>query len=292
MGFCTLPMSLLEKRIRNLSEGLSLAVTRLADEVSPKQVHRLRTTIRRIESLVAYAHPVLGRKQERALATLAALRKRAGKVRDLEVQMSLLGAIANGSTAGDRRVLMDLLKEKRAKQAERVGSAIRKLQGSKFFAHLHRIGEKAAAARLSLEPSAAPAEQARQKLSNLAAEFMSQQPIKPRLLHQVRIRMKMIRYLAELGDESAEQQSFLNTLKSVQDALGAWHDWEELAKTAEKQFGDRVNCPLLVEVRALFAAKYSAATAAVAHLFSLDSAAPARKQPRSSHSPRALAQRA
>ncbi|HEY6307520.1 MAG TPA: CHAD domain-containing protein [Candidatus Angelobacter sp.] len=280
-------MSLLDKRVTKLLEGLSSAVARLADEASPKSVHRLRTTIRRIESLVAFAGPNLGRKQQRALESLAALRKRAGKIRDLDVQMGLLGAIANGSTAGDRRVLAEMLKRKRTKQAERVKSAIGKLQDSKVLAHIERIGEKAAVA--APETASLPAEEARQQLSHLAAEFTSHDPIKARFLHEVRIRMKMIRYLAELGDESADQRRFLQALKSAQDALGAWHDWEELAKTAEKQFDGRMNCPLLMEVRALFAAKYSAATAAVAQLFSLDSPAPARKQPGSAEAPAALA---
>jgi CHAD domain-containing protein len=285
-------MSLLEKRIKKLSDGLSSAVAKLGDQASPKSVHRLRTTIRRIESLIAYTHPDLGKKQQKALEDLGALRKRAGKVRDLDVQMSLLGAMANGSTAGDRRVLTDLLKGKRERQAARLSSAARKLQASKFFVHLDRIGQEAGAAASGRDASATPMEQARQQLSNLAAEFISQQPIRPRLLHEVRIRMKMIRYLAELGEETAEQQRLLAKMKSVQDALGDWHDWEEVAKTTEKQFGDRANCPLLAEVRALFAARYSAATAAVAQLFSTASAPAARKEPRPAESPSARVQRA
>ncbi len=280
-------MSLLEKRINHLLEGLSSATSRLADEVSPKSVHRLRTTIRRIESLVGFAGPNLGRKQQRALEQLADLRKRAGKVRDLDVQMGLLGAIANGSTASDRRVLADGLKRKRSRQVERLRSAIHKLQDSKFFAHLERIGEKISAS--VTEATGLPLDQARQQLSTLAAEFTSKQPIKPRFLHEVRIRMKMIRYLAESGDESADQQRFLDAIESAQDALGAWHDWEALAKTAEKQFGGRLNCPLLVEIRALLATRYSAATAAVVQLFSLDSATPARKRPSPAETPAALA---
>jgi CHAD domain-containing protein len=285
-------MSLLEKRIKELSEGLSSAVAKLGEQVSPKSVHRLRTTVRRTQSLVTYTRPDLGKKQERALENLRALRKRAGKVRDLDVQMVLMGAIANGSTAGDRRVLMELLKRKRARQAERLSAAIRKLHASKFFVHLNHIAEEAGAASVEREASGTPMEQARQQLSNLAAEFISQQPIKPRLLHEVRIRMKMIRYLAELGEESAEQRRLLAKMRFVQDALGEWHDWEELEKTTEKQFGDRANCPLLVEVRALFAAKYAAATAAVAQLFSTTSAPAARKQPLPVTPPSALARRA
>jgi CHAD domain-containing protein len=279
-------MSLLDKRIKSLLEGLSSALARLGDEVSPKSVHSLRTTIRRIESVVAYTSPDLGRKQQRALKNLATLRKRAGKVRDLDVQLTLLGAIANGSTSGDRHTLEDLLKRKRSKQVERVTTAIGK--HTKLLAHFERIGEKVVT--VSEEATVLPIKEARRQLSSLAAEFISRQPIQPRFLHQVRTRMKKVRYLAELGKASPEQRRLLETLKSTQDALGAWHDWELLAETTEKQFGGRVNCPLLVEVRALFAAKYSAATAAVRQLFSLDSATAVRKEARSAEAPRALAQ--
>src|SRR5215469_14525039 len=135
-------MSLLDKRVKTLLEHLSSALARLGDEVSPKSVHRLRTTIRRIESVVAHTSPDLGRKQQRALKNLATLRKRAGKVRDLDAQLTLLGAIANGSTSPDRHALEDLLKRKRSKQAERVTAAIGNLETPKLFAHLERIGEK------------------------------------------------------------------------------------------------------------------------------------------------------
>src|SRR5262249_27310896 len=77
------PMKLLEKRSERLRAGLSSTLAQLRDEPSPKRVHRLRTTIRRIESLVAFAEPQLGRKQERAIKDLAALRRRAGRVREM-----------------------------------------------------------------------------------------------------------------------------------------------------------------------------------------------------------------
>jgi CHAD domain-containing protein len=102
----------------------------------------------------------------------------------------------------------------------------------------------------------------------------------------------MVRYLAEIAERSAEQQRFLLDLKSVHNAVGEWHDWAELARTAEKQFADRVNSPILMEVRSLFAAKYAAATSAVAQLFSSSTPAPARKQIQSVQNARASARRA
>lgn len=270
-------MSLLEKRGNELSKGLARTIAGLAEEVSPGSVHRLRSTIRRMESLVAFARPDLGRKQRRALEDLAGLRKRAGKVRDLDVQMNLLGTIANGSTASDRRRLTDLLQIKRAKHAKRLRAYVESLQGSKFLVHLERIAAEAAA-----EPGDAvspPLEEARRQLSSLALECGHEDPIQPRLLHQVRIRLRMIRHLAEFSAQSPERERTLISLKAVQDALGAWHDWEELTEIAEKLFDERVNCPLLMEIRALRAARYAGATAAVAGLFSTDPAVPEHKQP-------------
>lgn len=285
-------MTLLEKQIKNLSSGLSSSMAKVAKEISPKFVHRLRTTIRKAESLVDYASPDLGRKQEKAMKALAGLRKRAGKVRDLDIQMDLLGAIGNGSTAHDRKVLLEFMKDKRARQAERLAWLVEKVQGTKLFSHLDRVAEGIKESAASLESPEAPLARAERQLSALGADFARQRNAKPDLLHQVRIQMKMIRYLAALGEDSAEQQHFLEELKSVQDALGAWHDWEELSKTVEKHFGDRVNCPLLLETRALLAARYAAARAAVTALFSRYAPLPAPKQPRSETPLAAFAKRA
>jgi CHAD domain-containing protein len=285
-------MSLEEKRVKALSENLSAAVASLAHDVASKHVHRLRTTIRRIESLAAYARPDLGRKQEKALKSLCGLRKRAGKVRDLDVQMKLLDAIANTSTRQDRHALNELLKRKRSRQAMRLSATIAKVQDSKLSAQVERILEKAAEASTTAETQVSPLLQARQEMEQLAAETTVNSSTRAGLLHKIRIRIKKIRYLAELAEKIPERESFLAELKATQDVLGDWHDWEELTFTAEKQFGDRVNCPLLVEVRALFAAKHVAAGAAVGQLLSAHAAHAVRKQPRSAESPRAMAQRA
>ncbi|HXB22553.1 MAG TPA: CHAD domain-containing protein, partial [Candidatus Solibacter sp.] len=128
-------------------------------------------------------------------------------------------------------------------------------------------------------PQVSPLDQATSDLLDLSADVPEHQNIKPRLLHELRISLKRIRYTAELAQKSAGREQFLENLKSVQDAVGEWHDWESLVKTAEKQFGDRVNCPLLVEMRSLFAAKYSAANSAVANLFVPVTAVANKKQP-------------
>jgi CHAD domain-containing protein len=277
-------MTLLEKRMRGLNADLSAAVSKVLDhDASPKGVHRLRTTIRRIESLVSYANPDIDKKLERSLEKMADLRKRAGKLRDLDVQADLLGTLGNGSTAKDRKTLAALLEKKRNRQAKRLESVVKKLQGSKFFTRMDRIAEQAGVLQDGKNRPLAPLEEARTQLAEMASDFAARQTMKTSRLHEARVTLKRIRYLAELADKTTEQKNFIRELKSVQDVIGDWHDWEELTGTAEKQFSDRVNCALLREARTVLGARHSDAMSAVNKLFAL-ALAPARKPPRSAQS--------
>lgn len=270
-------MTLLEKRMRGLNKDLSGAISKVSGKPAPKGVHRLRTTIRRIESLVSYSHPDLKKKLERSLERMADLRKRAGKVRDLDVQMDLLKALGNGSTVRDRKTLTAIMEKKRERQVKRLESAINKIQESKFFSRMEQIAVHAGVAKNGKDRPLAPLEEAMAQLAVMATDF-ARHTLKPSRMHQARVTLKRIRYLAELAEESAAQKNFIRELKLVQDAVGEWHDWQELAGTAEKRFSDRVNCALLREVRALLSARHSAAVSAIQNLFTL-ALAPSRKPP-------------
>jgi CHAD domain-containing protein len=279
-------MTLLEKRMRGLTEDLSSTICKVADEkATPKSVHRLRTTVRRIESLISYANPDLDKKLGKTLERLADLRKRAGKVRDMDVQVDLLKTLGNGSIARDRKTLNDRLEKKRQRQARRLESAVNKNHGSKFFCRMERIAEQTGAVPNGKNRPLAPLEEARAQLEKAAGDFAGQNDLKGSRLHEARVTLKRIRYMAELADETAEQKSFIEELKTVQDAVGDWHDWQELTNVAEKRFADRANSALLREVRAVLGARQSAAISAINKLFAQSSAA-TRKPPRSAEAPR------
>jgi CHAD domain-containing protein len=275
-------MTLLEKRMRGLNRDLSAAIAKVLDDAKPKSVHRLRTTVRRIESLVSYANPDIGKKDERTLEKMADLRKRAGKVRDFDVLSDLLGNLGNGSAAKDRQTLAELLKKKRDQKAKRLVSALKKLHEAKFFSHLHRIAEQSSQSDDKNRPLA-PLEEAKAQLLQMANDFGSGQTLKASRLHEARVTLKRIRYLAELAEESAAQKDFIRRLKSTQDAIGNWHDWLELTERAEKRFSDRANSALVHEARTVLSARHSDATSSVQKLFSL-AQAPAKKSPRSAQS--------
>jgi CHAD domain-containing protein len=277
-------MTLLEKRMRALNRDLSAVFGKVLDDAKPKSVHRLRTNIRRIESLISYANPQISKKEERTLEKITDLRKRAGKVRDLDVQTELLGTLGNGSTAKDRKTLANLMEKKRAQQARRLESAIKKLHHAKFFDRLDRVAEQAGVPQDSKNRPLAPLEEAKAQLSKMADDLGSGQTIKPSRLHEMRVALKRIRYLAELAGESAAQKEFIGELKSTQDAIGDWHDWQELTEKAEKRFSDRATCALLREARTVLSARHSDAISSLNKLFSLTQM-PAKKPP---HSTQAL----
>lgn len=281
-------MTLLEQPIRGLTKDLSRTLAKLEDRATPKTIHRLRTTIRRIESLLSYSHPNLSKKLQRSLETLEDLRKRAGKVRNVDVQRKLLDKIGNGSSSRDRKSLVDILDKKRERHVARLNSAITRRAGEKFLARMDRIADQVALGPADSE-RLPPLEEAGAQLARMAGQFSSQS-IKPNRLHEARIQLKKIRYLAELAEESPEGKVFVEEIKGVQDIVGEWHDWEELTGLAEKQFADRANCALLREVRALFAARQAAAISALAQLLS-SASAPAPKKPARAAQPLRIAAR-
>lgn len=287
-------MTLLEKRSRKLRIDLVACIARLPGEASVGSVHRLRTTIRRFESLVTYQRPRLTGKQEEALQQLTSLRKRAGKVRNLDVQMRLLAAVSNGSARGDRRELLQTLDQKRERRAQRlvaaVASTVKKTGNPKLFARIARIAELAGSA--PPQANGDPLHLAMARLHKLAASFDNHKAAKPRHLHELRLKLKGMRYLAELAAESPEQERFINELKQVQDGIGEWHDWSQLARVADGQFGNRMTCPLLVEIQALLAVRYSTALAAANHLLAAWHTAGPKKQPRHAQSVSVLARTA
>ncbi|HEX7289145.1 MAG TPA: CHAD domain-containing protein [Candidatus Angelobacter sp.] len=282
-------MTFTDKRIKTLFRSVSSAIVRLKDAVSPKRVHRLRTSIRRIQSAVTYTQPKLGRKQQDALDQLGKLRKRAGKVRDLDVQMVLLRSLGNGSTRPDRRSLQEFFAARRVRQAHRLLATVQKLQRAKHLDHLERLAAAVQTSWTASNVPDRPLRQARTQIAGLDLHVGSHAQLRPGELHQVRIALKLARYLAELADESEERQRLLEQLKAVQDALGEWHDWEELARAVEKEFSHLVNRPIMGEIRALFAAKQAAARFAVSNFaiqYQIQAGKPAR-----SVAARGLAQR-
>src|SRR5579859_6561412 len=78
-----------EKQSRLVFQRMDRQIGKLIKSASTDNVHKFRTHSRRVEALVSELAPENGN-QKKLLKRLSKLRKKAGKVRDLDVQIAFL----------------------------------------------------------------------------------------------------------------------------------------------------------------------------------------------------------
>jgi CHAD domain-containing protein len=229
---------------------------RLSTGAKAEAVHQLRTTIRRIETLLATASPTPARKERKFLKQLKRLRRRAGKVRDLDVQMEALGSLRLESSTRDRARVMAFLEKARARREKKLLGALQAevenglTKRSKLIsAHLLQESPKPHP-RLVEDRFLAAA------LDKFAAVAGQHAALTESNLHDFRMDCKRVRYLAEMGGEGAKVAALIEQLKRVQDAVGTWHDWVTLTATAESVLSRTGQVPLLSALRADTRSKY------------------------------------
>src|ERR1700690_3686362 len=83
-------MSVDHKRSRLAFQKLNRQLGKLSTKPAPANVHKFRTYGRRVEALLEALVPHPNRNDKKLLKLLARLRKKAGRVRDLDVQISAL----------------------------------------------------------------------------------------------------------------------------------------------------------------------------------------------------------
>src|ERR1022692_4887806 len=79
-------MSIAAKRSHAIFQKLERDIIKLSSKPQAKSVHRFRTGTRRLQILLGELSPKLDRNEKKLLKLLGRIRKRAGKVRDLDVQ--------------------------------------------------------------------------------------------------------------------------------------------------------------------------------------------------------------
>ena len=218
-------------------------------------MHRLRTTIRRIEAVLDALPSENHAKLRRQLRDI---RRLAGAVRDLDVQASLLkGVRAEGHADQKDAVALKLAnrRNKREKKllahldAETVDSLRKRLR--RLSTELRQISASAPTPALQ-DPVGIALEQ----FAQLATEI---ETLTPESLHDFRTHSKRIRYLAEMGCDQPDGELIVRELKRLQYAVGIWHDWSELLRLAERALADKPHAMLLGVLRTTVASHYSLA---------------------------------
>ncbi|HZP18401.1 MAG TPA: CHAD domain-containing protein [Terriglobales bacterium] len=217
---------------RRVFERIARCIGRLAKSAKAEDVHRFRTNSRRLEVLISELSPDT-RNRKKLLKLLSKLRKKAGKVRDLDIQIALLKDLKLPDRHAHKAQLTEWLAEQQARRARKLAKALDEETARELRKRVRRVQSE-----LNLD-GADPLRLAFARLPKLDAAPMSE-----KTLHSYRIAAKRARYLAELSD-SPEAKLFVEEIRRAQDAIGEWHDVLQLKERAEKLFGGVHQSPLV-----------------------------------------------
>src|SRR5579864_3781542 len=231
------------------------ALLKLSSGQNAENVHSFRTTTRRLETLLEQLLSERDRNQKKLLKMLNRIRRQAGKVRDLDVQLAALRSLKVPQQPRRKTQLMNSLIELREEHEKKLRKA---LTGDAVREIRKRLVR--AARNLKLEGCHDPLAVAQKMLAPVAHPGG---PLTEDLLHQYRILGKRARYAAEFATKSPEADRFIAELKRAQDAVGNWHDWFTLMQTAAQRLGDVRESSLVAVLHNVTGAKFRNAVASL-----------------------------
>jgi len=198
-------------------QKLNRHLSKLTAKTAPQSVHKFRTYSRRVEALLGELSPELSRNDRKLLKLLARLRKKAGRVRDLDVQTASLRGLKISQEPRRKSQLLRNLTGDRVKREQKLAAKFDKRTVRELRKRLKR-----AASELNIPQSTEPLRVALRQVAELGQD---QAPLTEKVLHQYRIAGKRARYIAELAGDNPQAQSVVGQLKlmhltdKVQDLL-------------------------------------------------------------------------
>ena len=233
-----------EQRVHSTFQRMSRQAGRLVKSAEMENVHKFRTHSRRIEALVSELGPG-NSNQKKLLKLLSKLRKKAGKVRDLDVQIAFLKNLRVPDRHNHRAQFLDTMAEEQSRRSKKLQKGLRPETIAELRKRLRRV-----------QPEMHLADVDPLKLAYKRLPRPGSGPLNEKMLHVCRIEAKRARYLAELAPESEDSKRFIDELKRAQDSIGEWHDALKLKQAAEKQFGDVHDSPLVAVLQNISRAKF------------------------------------
>ena len=244
-----------KKLSRLILEKLDRELGKLGRKPAPERVHKFRTNSRRVEALLSEVALSHQGNDAKLLKRLARLRKKAGRLRDLDVEIAALRALRFPQANGHKSQVMGALVKERAKREKKLAKASDRAAIDQIRKRLRRSA-KSLALPANREPLALTLRKLRELSRNGA-------PLTEKVLHQYRIIGKRARYIAELASDDPSAKRVVDQLKHMQDVIGDWHDWLKLSEKAEKILGDVRDSSLVAMLRNVTQAKFRQSVEAV-----------------------------
>ncbi len=242
-------------RVQNDIRELRKFLKQTPKHPTPKQIHLLRTRTRRFAASLQALTLDVSANEQQVLRTLARLQRRAGKVRDLDV---LTEYVAKVPAQEESDCLVELLEYLGAEHARRT-----KQLHSFAVQHgpsLQRRLKRTAAHLRTPVADGAPANSTLRDamLSELRLQRELAEPVRlnQKNLHPYRLKVKELRYVLELENNPGDRQ-LIETLGEMKDAIGEWHDWQELLTIAKEQLPHGPECKLVRSFEAIAEQKFN-----------------------------------
>lgn len=239
------------KQVTLVFDRMNRQIGRVAKDRKPENVHRFRTNSRRVEVLVDQLSAENGNKRK-LLNRLAKLRRKAGKVRDLDVQIAFLKELKVPDRQNHRAQLLDSLLQDQERRSKRLGKSFDNENVRKLRKRLRKAHQEMSLN--GIDPL---------KLAFNLLPKPGNQLLTEKNLHACRISAKHARYLAELDAESPIAKQVVEELKKAQDEIGHWHDVLKLTERAEKLFGGVRQSSLVSALQNIGRARFRRATSAL-----------------------------
>lgn len=245
-------MPLNEARLVKPVQQLRKLARQLPELPSPEDVHRLRTNARQFEAAFHALHLKQTGLPRSLLKDVHELRRRAGRVRDLDVLAELTTALPDSIEPELRLHLLERLQHRRRQQAKKLRKKARHLAP--------RLRPRLKQAASQLERLTSPlAPRTRSQLTalahRLALALTKPAALTPSKLHRYRLRLKRLQNVLLLA-EVKHPSPFLRDLGAVKDAIGAWHDAALLLELAPQLAALPPASQLLRELAHLTEARY------------------------------------
>jgi CHAD domain-containing protein len=240
-------MSVEQDLIHKLFRKLARQLARAASKAQPENVHAFRTAARRVEAVLDELGSEPDKNQRRLLKQITRLRRRAGRVRDMDVQIGALRSLKVSDHPAQKTQLLQMLAEIRAKREK-------KLLKSLDRETVREIGKRLKRAEAGLT---IPRDGVTGLTARMVSRFVKESdPTTEEVLHRYRIAGKRVRYIAELAAEDPAAQQVVAQLKRMQDSLGEWHDWLSLSETVANLAVNGSNTALLAALQNITRSKF------------------------------------
>ena len=252
-------MPLDSDRIRKTSRKLRKFVRKAPKRPGPEEVHQLRTHIRRLEAAMHALRSEPTRRERRLMRDLGRIRKRAGKVRDMDVLTSDAMSV---QVAGEKDCAVPLrhhLGARRYEHARRLRHEMER-RGSRVRRPLKRLGKRlvkyvSEAGQGSGNGQPGTPAEAVATAVELAASLKSPPSLNQKNLHPYRLKVKELRDVLRLAEKPTDEK-LIEALGGVKDAIGDWHDWQELTTIAGDLLIHGPGCKLLQRLKQTTNEKY------------------------------------